>query len=124
MNSQNGVDFPVILGSVAKGDDAQTPRARKLRIEIFRQLRSSLPVARARRDMDPYQMFVELYVRSAGDGDHAASGSGGLSDGHAGGHTDGDHHSHAHPGTVLFLFVAIAVGGNVNKKFNITNEIY
>ena len=59
-------------------------------------------------------MFVELYVRSAGDGDHAASGSGGLSDGHAGGHTDGDHHSHAHPGTVLFLFVAIAVGGNVN----------
>ena len=66
--------------------------------------------------MDPYQTFVELYVRSAGDDhddhdDHAAiaSGSGGLSAGHA----DAGHHGPAHPGTVLFLFVAIAVGGNI-----------
>ena len=72
------------------------------------------------RDMDPYQIFVELYARSAND-DHAASGSGDLSvsDGHghdAGEHVhaDLDHHGYAHPGTVLFLFVAIAVGGKNN----------
>ena len=60
--------------------------------------------------MDPYQLFVELYVRSSdGHDDHAVSGSGDLSDGH--GHSDAGHHGHAHPGTVLFLFVAIAVGG-------------
>ena len=52
-----------------------------------------------------------LYARSS-DHDHhdsAVSGSGDLSN--AGGHTDSEHHGHAHPGTVLFLFVAIAVGG-------------
>ena len=65
--------------------------------------------------MDPYQIFVELYVRSAND-DHAASGSGDLSisDGHDDVHTDLEHHGYAHPGTVLFLFVAIAVGGKKN----------
>ena len=67
--------------------------------------------------MDPYQLFVELYVRSAGDDHHAASGigSGGLTDGHGHDqHSDAAHHGHAHPGTVLFLFVAIAVGGKIN----------
>ncbi len=62
--------------------------------------------------MDPYQTFVELYVRSAGD-DHAASGSGDLHTGKQ--HADEDHHGVAHPGTVLFLFVAIAVGGKIIK---------
>ena len=85
--------------------NARTPTARNLlRIEIFASC-DRLSLARARGDMDPYQTFVELYVRS----DHAASGS------DAGGHSDEDHHGHAHPGTVLFLFVAIAVGGKINS---------
>lgn len=91
--------------------NARTPTARNLlRIEIFASC-DRLSLARVRGDMDPYQTFVKLYVRSAGD-DHAASGNGGLS---AGGHSDEDHHGHAHPGTVLFLFVAIAVGGKINS---------
>lgn len=64
--------------------------------------------------MDPYQLFTQLYLRSD---DHSVSGSGDLSDGHAaGGHSDAAHHGHAHPGTVLFLFVAIAVGGKKKKE--------
>lgn len=59
--------------------------------------------------MDQYQIF-KLFLRSSshdGEGEENATGNG--SD-----HSDGDHHDqfgHANPGTVLFLFVAIAVGG-------------
>ena len=53
--------------------------------------------------------IMELFVRSStstGHDDHAGSGSGALT---AAGHDD--HSVHSHPGTVLFLFVTIAVGG-------------
>lgn len=57
--------------------------------------------------MDFSQVF-DVFVRSATSHhpDSTSSGSGDLSDG-----VHDDHFAHAHPGTVLFLFVAIAVGG-------------
>lgn len=63
--------------------------------------------------------IIQLFVRSSSshhdDGD--ASGSGSHSTAHS------DHFVHSHPGTVLFLFVAIAVGGeyinNNNKKIRL-----
>ena len=49
---------------------------------------------------------VEVFIRSGTSHDHVESGSGSPpSDVHD------DHFGHANPGTVLFLFVAIGVGG-------------
>ena len=57
-----------------------------------------------------YLQIVDLFLRSStggssNDSDHVGSGSG--HDVHSG----HDEHAGTHPGTVLFLFVAIAVGG-------------